>query len=40
LMKCGALFTSPCCTVSGIVDATVYHGQKAIKKKLELGKMN
>eukprot|EP00959_Pyramimonas_sp_CCMP1952_P066481 1387943-Pyramimonas_sp.AAC.1 len=25
-------------TVSGIVDSFVYHGQKAIKKKLELGK--
>eukprot|EP00262_Sarcandra_glabra_P008844 TRINITY_DN226_c0_g1_i1.p1 TRINITY_DN226_c0_g1~~TRINITY_DN226_c0_g1_i1.p1 ORF type:complete len:297 (+),score=51.63 TRINITY_DN226_c0_g1_i1:243-1133(+) len=25
-------------TVSGIVDAFIYHGQKAIKKKIELGK--
>ena len=30
----GGLFT-----VSGIVDATVYHGHKAIKKKIDLGKM-
>jgi hypothetical protein len=29
----GGLFT-----VSGIVDATVYHSHKAIKKKIELGK--
>ena len=27
-------------TVSGIIDATVYHGQQAIKKKLELGKLS
>jgi hypothetical protein len=26
--------------VSGIIDATVYHGQQAIKKKLELGKLS
>ena len=25
-------------TVAGIVDAFIYHGQKAIKKKVELGK--
>ena len=31
----GGLFT-----VSGIVDATVYHGHKVIKKKIELGKMS
>lgn len=34
----------PCCparpAVSGIVDATVYHGQQAIKKKLDLGKLS
>ena len=30
----GGLFS-----VSGIVDASVYHGHKAIKKKIELGKM-
>ncbi|EFN54058.1 hypothetical protein CHLNCDRAFT_25376, partial [Chlorella variabilis] len=27
-------------TVSGIIDATVYHGQQAIKKKLDLGKLH
>ena len=27
-------------TVSGMVDATVYHGHKAIKKKIELGKFS
>lgn len=27
-------------TVSGIIDATVYHGQQAIKKKLDLGKLS
>lgn len=27
-------------TVSGIIDATVYHGHKALKKKLELGKLH
>ncbi|EPS72870.1 hypothetical protein M569_01888, partial [Genlisea aurea] len=26
-------------TVAGIVDAFVYHGQKAIRKKVELGKL-
>lgn len=26
--------------VSGIIDATVYHGQQAIKKKLDLGKLS
>ena len=28
------------CTVAGIIDATVFHGQQAIKKKLELGKLH
>ncbi len=27
-------------TVSGMIDATVYHGQRAIKKKLDLGKLS
>lgn len=27
-------------TVSGILDSFIYHGQKAIKKKMELGKFN
>ncbi|KAI7843637.1 hypothetical protein COHA_002876 [Chlorella ohadii] len=27
-------------TVSGIIDATVYHGQQAIKKKMDLGKLS
>ncbi|PSC71879.1 Endoplasmic reticulum-Golgi intermediate compartment 3 [Micractinium conductrix] len=27
-------------TVSGIIDATVYHGQQAIQKKLDLGKLS
>jgi hypothetical protein len=27
-------------TVSGIIDAFVYHGHKVIKKKMELGKLN
>lgn len=27
-------------TVSGIVDSFVYHGHKALKKKLELGKLS
>ncbi|KAJ3679591.1 hypothetical protein LUZ60_017602 [Juncus effusus] len=27
-------------TVSGILDAFVYHGQKAVKKKMEIGKFN
>lgn len=27
-------------TVSGIIDAFVYHGQKAIKKKMEIGKFS
>ncbi|KAK9748973.1 hypothetical protein RND81_02G093900 [Saponaria officinalis] len=27
-------------TVSGIVDSFIYHGQKAIKKKMEIGKFN
>jgi len=26
--------------VSGIIDATVYHGQQAIKKKMDLGKLS
>jgi hypothetical protein len=25
-------------TVSGIIDSFIYHGQKALKKKMELGK--
>lgn len=25
-------------TVSGIIDSFVYHGQRAIKKKMEIGK--
>jgi endoplasmic reticulum-Golgi intermediate compartment protein 3 len=25
-------------TVSGILDATLYHGQKLIRKKMEIGK--
>jgi endoplasmic reticulum-Golgi intermediate compartment protein 3 len=25
-------------TVSGIIDSFIYHGQKALKKKVELGK--
>ncbi len=39
-----AFLTSVCAivggvfTVSGIIDAFVYHGQKVIKKKIELGK--
>lgn len=27
-------------TVSGIIDSFVYHGQKAIKKKMEIGKFS
>jgi hypothetical protein len=27
-------------TVSGIVDATVYHGGRALRKKVELGKLS
>lgn len=27
-------------TVSGIVDSFIYHGQRAIKKKMEIGKFN
>jgi hypothetical protein len=27
-------------TVSGIIDAFIYHGQKAIKKKMEIGKFS
>lgn len=27
-------------TVSGILDSFIYHGQKAIKKKMELGKFS
>lgn len=27
-------------TVSGIIDSFIYHGQKALKKKMELGKFN
>ena len=27
-------------TVSGIVDSFVYHGHKAIKKKMDLGKLS
>jgi hypothetical protein len=27
-------------TVSGIIDSFVYHGQRAIKKKMEIGKFN
>lgn len=27
-------------TVSGILDSFVYHGQKAIKKKMEIGKFS
>ncbi|EPS57229.1 hypothetical protein M569_17591, partial [Genlisea aurea] len=27
-------------TVSGIIDSFVYHGQRAIKKKMELGKFS
>lgn len=39
-----AFLTSTCAivggvfTISGIVDATVYHGQKMLRKKLEMGK--
>ena len=27
-------------TVSGIVDAFIYHGQQAIRKKIDLGKFS
>lgn len=27
-------------TVSGILDSFIYHGQKAIKKKMEIGKFS
>lgn len=27
-------------TVSGILDSFIYHSQRAIRKKLELGKFN
>lgn len=27
-------------TVSGIIDSFVYHGHKAIKKKMEIGKFS
>lgn len=30
----------PLPAVSGIIDATVYHGQQAIKKKMDLGKLS
>ena len=50
LAGCGASFlhflTSACAivgglfAVSGIVDATVYHGGRAIKKKIDLGKIS
>lgn len=39
-----AFLTSTCAivggifTVSGIVDATIYHGQRVLRKKLEMGK--
>lgn len=32
------LFSSGIFTVAGIVDSFVYHGQKALKKKVEIGK--
>jgi hypothetical protein len=35
-----ALLLAGVFTVSGIIDATVYHGQQAIKKKLDLGKLS
>lgn len=34
------LFFAGVFTVSGIIDAFVYHGHKVIKKKMELGKLN
>ena len=36
-----AALPPPSCpaAVSGIVDATVYHGQQALKKKADLGKL-
>ena len=27
-------------TVTGIIDAFIYHGHRAIKKKMELGKLS
>jgi hypothetical protein len=27
-------------TVSGILDSFIYHGQRAIKKKMEIGKFS
>jgi hypothetical protein len=27
-------------TVSGIIDSFIYHGHRAIKKKVELGKLS
>lgn len=27
-------------SVSGIIDAFVYHGQKVIRKKMEIGKLS
>lgn len=37
------ILTTPCSgvfTVAGIVDAFIYHGQKALKKKIEMGKFS
>ena len=40
LLLLGACLLAGVFTVSGIIDATVYHGQQAIKKKLDLGKLS
>jgi len=34
-LLCSGVFT-----VSGILDSFIYHGQRAIKKKIELGKFS
>lgn len=31
---------SPAPAVSGIIDSTIYAGQQALRKKLELGKLS
>lgn len=33
-------FDSGVFTVSGILDSFIYHGQRAIKKKIEIGKFS
>lgn len=36
----GGHFFSGIFTVAGIIDAFIYHGQKALKKKVEIGKFS